>query len=169
MPEFSADVLFDKISRFGVIVCIRLWNQNFESVDYLRPPLNRKLSLALSLTDLTPRLCTSKIYFLHEFFRFPINRDINLRQLHAIAGYQFAFCFKTRMTAKILPALFLVTFFFARSSSQRLSIINGQKVDIKSVPYQCVLQYQGRFFCGASILSKCFALTAGKYLIATNV
>lgn len=44
----------------------------------------------------------------------------------------------------------------------RLSIINGRKALIRDFPYQLVFMSSGELVCGAVIISKKFALTAGK-------
>ena len=50
----------------------------------------------------------------------------------------------------------------ARDISRR--IVNGEEADIADFPHALALFDSGRFFCGASVISRHWALTAGKLI-----
>lgn len=65
-----------------------------------------------------------------------------------------------------LSIIFLI--FLPILESFRLLIIAGKNVNIVNFPYQLSLFSNGSFTCGAFLISKSFALTAGKSKIITN-
>lgn len=47
-----------------------------------------------------------------------------------------------------------------KSKSDGSKIVGGDLVDIAEVPYQASLSYEDKFFCGATIISSRYLLTA---------
>lgn len=66
------------------------------------------------------------------------------------------------MVALRFQVLILIAICFLSSESFRLSIIAGQRSDIKDFPYQFAFMYRDTFMCGGSIISRKFGLTAGE-------
>jgi len=52
---------------------------------------------------------------------------------------------------------------FARDISRR--IVNGEEADIADFPHALALFDSGRFFCGASVISRYWALSAGELFV----
>lgn len=61
-----------------------------------------------------------------------------------------------------LQAVIASTLMINFSLSQRLGIIGGDETVIQKYPYQAAFLWNGKLKCGASIIGKLWALTAGK-------
>lgn len=71
------------------------------------------------------------------------------------------FILLTQMVPKIF-AFLLFLIFLQCQEAKKLQVINGRKTDVKDLPYQLAFLHLGNFFCGASLISENFAITAGK-------
>lgn len=62
------------------------------------------------------------------------------------------------MIQLLITSTFFIRFLEAYSLQR---IVGGMKVDISEIPYQTSLQYSGRHYCGGTIISPRYIITAG--------
>lgn len=58
----------------------------------------------------------------------------------------------------IIQAALLVATFGKNKSQQR--IVGGRRIEIEDAPYQVSLQHDGQHFCGGSLISQRYVLSA---------